>query len=58
MGCMGTTQVVLKNKKFMGLTPGDPDSMGFGGAQEFLFLTSFLVASGGHPNTKKLGWSG
>lgn len=54
MGCMGITQGALKNKKFMGPTPGDSDSVGFGVAPEFLLLTSFLVASGGHPNTKRL----
>lgn len=51
---MGTTQRDLKNKKFMGRTPGDSDSVGFCGAQKGLFLTTFLVASVGHPNRKRL----
>lgn len=45
---MGTTQGALKKYKFTGPTPGDSDSVGFGGAREC------LVSSGGHPNTKRL----
>lgn len=35
-------------------TPGDSNSVGFGGAQEFLLLTNSLVSSSGHSNTERL----
>lgn len=51
--CMGTIQGAFKNVNSQA-TPGDSNSVGFGGAQEFLLLTNSLVSSAGHSNTERL----
>lgn len=55
---METAHGALKKYKFTGPTPGDSDSVGFGGAQEFLLLTISLVFFWWAPKHKEVAWRG